>query len=392
VYADSASTTKMSENVLRGMTPFLIENYANPSSIYRNGREARKALEQSREKIAKILGASAGEIFFTSGGSEADNWAIRGVCNRLKKEGKNHIISSAFEHHAVLHTLQAMEKEGFSVTYLDVYRDGIIKIKDLERAITKSTALVTIMYSNNEIGTIQPIEEIGEVCRENGVIFHTDAVGALSSVKFNLKEQKIDMLSASAHKVHGPKGVGALYIKKGLKILNLIEGGAQERNRRAGTENVAAIVGFGIALEETQKEIDQKNRRLLAMRNRLIDGIMKIEKTILNGHRVKRLPGNINVCFEGIEGESLLLRLDSEGICTSSGSACTSGSLEPSHVLLAIGLSHEIAHGSLRITFDQNNTEKDVDYILDKLPKVVDNLRSMSPIWKTQKLPIQNPF
>ncbi|MDR0404364.1 MAG: cysteine desulfurase NifS [Oscillospiraceae bacterium] len=386
VYADSASTTKMNENAIKAMIPFLSCNFSNASSLYRSGREARKALEQSREKIAKILGASLpSEIFFTSGGSEADNWAIRGACNMLIKQNKKHIISSAFEHHAVLHTLQALEKEGYSVTYLDVYKEGIVRPEDVENAIREDTALVTIMYSNNEIGTIQPIEEIGKICRKNKVLFHTDAVGALANVQFDLKNQSIDMLSASAHKVHGPKGVGALYIKKGLNISNLIEGGAQERNRRAGTENVAGIVGFSVALEETHKNLSEKNKKLSALRDRLIKGISKIEKVVLNGHPTERLPGNVNVSFEGIEGESLLLRLDSEGICASSGSACTSGSLEPSHVLLAIGLSHEVAHGSLRLTLDENNTEEDVDHILNRLPGVVFELRNMSPLWEKIK-------
>ncbi|MDR3178936.1 MAG: cysteine desulfurase NifS [Oscillospiraceae bacterium] len=385
VYADNAATTKISEEVFKSMVPFLKENYGNASSLYKIGRSAKKALEQSREDVANCLGALPGEIFFTSGGSESNNWAIKCICEKFKNLGKNHIISSAFEHHAVLHTLKALEKNGFEVTYLDVYSDGIIRTDELKKAIKTTTALVTIMYANNEIGTVQPIDEIGRICKEKGVIFHTDAVQAISSVDFDLKNQNIDMLSLSAHKIYGPKGVGALYIKRGLFFPNLIEGGSQEKNRRAGTENIAGIVGLSTAMMQCQLNKDQKNKKLLAMRDRLIEGMLKIDESILNGHRTKRLPSNVNVSFKGVEGESLLLRLDSEGISTSSGSACTSGSLDPSHVLLAIGLTHEVAHGSLRISLSDKNTEEDIDYILKCLPKVVNGLRNMSPLWEKIK-------
>ena len=382
IYADNAATTPVSKAVLEALEPFYTQYYGNPSSLYSVDREAKKPLELAREKVAQCLGAKPNEIFFTSGGSESDNWAIKGVAHEQAKKGKKHIITSKFEHHAVLHSCETLEKEGFEVTYLDVHHDGLIRPEELEAAIREDTALVTIMYANNEIGTIQPIPEIGAICKKHGVLFHTDAVQAVGHVPINVKEQNIDLLSLSGHKFHAPKGVGAIYIRNGVRCPNLIDGGAQGRGRRAGTENVAGIVGLSVALEEACKNIDANTERLTKMRDRLIDGLLKIERSRLNGDRVKRLPGNINMCFEGIEGESLLLSLDLQGVCASSGSACTSGSLDPSHVLLAIGLPHEIAHGSLRITFSDQNTEEDVDYILEILPKIVDRLRSMSPLWE----------
>ncbi len=381
VYADNAATTPVSQTVLNAMLPYYTEKYGNPSSLYAVGREAKKALEEARENVANHLGALPNEIFFTSGGSEADNWAIKGVAHELAKKGKKHIITSKFEHHAVLHTTEALEKEGFEVTYLEVYENGIVKPEDVEKAIREDTALVTIMYANNEIGTIQPISEIGSICKKHGVLFHTDAVQAVGNVKINVKEENIDLLSLSGHKLHAPKGVGALYVRRGIRLPNLISGGAQERGKRAGTENVAGIVALSVAMDEAYANLDERNARLIRMRDRLIEGASKIERSRLNGDAVKRLPGNFNMCFEGIEGESLLLKLDFAGICASSGSACTSGSLDPSHVLLAIGLPHEIAHGSLRISFSDQNTEEDVDYILEVLPGIVSYLRDISPLW-----------
>ena len=381
VYADNAATTPVSQTVLNAMLPYYTEKYGNPSSLYAVGREAKKALEEARENVANHLGALPNEIFFTSGGSEADNWAIKGVAHELAKKGKKHIITSKFEHHAVLHTTEALEKEGFEVTYLEVYENGIVKPEDVEKAIREDTALVTIMYANNEIGTIQPISEIGAICKKHGVLFHTDAVQAVVNVKINVKEENIDLLSLSGHKLHAPKGVGALYVRRGIRLPNLISGGAQERGKRAGTENVAGIVALSVAMDEAYANLDERNARLIRMRDRLIEGASKIERSRLNGDAVKRLPGNFNMCFEGIEGESLLLKLDFAGICASSGSACTSGSLDPSHVLLAIGLPHEIAHGSLRISFSDQNTEEDVDYILEVLPGIVSYLRDISPLW-----------
>lgn len=386
VYADNAATTALDKRVLDDMMPYLTEIYGNPSSLYQTGAIAKEAVENAREKIAKLIGASSPlEIYFTSGGSEADNWAIKGICSALKAKGKNHIITSKFEHHAVLHTCQALEKEGFEVTYLDVYENGIVKVEDVKNAIKDTTALVTIMYANNEIGTIQPIEEIGRVCRENKVIFHTDAVQAVGNVEINVAEQNIDMLSLTGHKFHGPKGCGALYVRRGVRPDRLIDGGGQERTRRAGTENVAGIVGLASALELAISTMDERNARLTKMRDRLIDGLLKIERSRINGDRVKRLPGNVNMCFEGIEGESLLLKLDMAGISASSGSACTSGDLDPSHVLLSIGLPHEIAHGSMRLSFSDDNTEEDIDYILEQVPPIVDYLRMMSPLWEKIK-------
>ena len=381
VYADNAATTPVSQTVLNAMLPYYTEKYGNPSSLYAVGREAKKALEEARENVANHLGALPNEIFFTSGGSEADNWAIKGVAHELAKKGKKHIITSKFEHHAVLHTTEALEKEGFEVTYLEVYENGIVKPEDVEKAIREDTALVTIMYANNEIGTIQPISEIGAICKKHGVLFHTDAVQAVGNIKINVKEENIDLLSLSGHKLHAPKGVGALYVRRGIRLPNLISGGAQERGKRAGTENVAGIVALSVAMDEAYANLDERNARLIRMRDRLIEGASKIERSRLNGDAVKRLPGNFNMCFEGIEGESLLLKLDFAGICASSGSACTSGSLDPSHVLLAIGLPHEIAHGSLRISFSDQNTEEDVDYILEVLPGIVSYLRDISPLW-----------
>lgn len=382
VYADNAATTKISPEVLNAMYPYLTEEYGNASSIYSLGRNAKKAIEASREKAAKAIGADPSEIYFTSCGSEADNWALRGTCHRLKAKGKKHIITSVFEHHAILHTCQALEKEGFEVTYLPVSPLGIVCPDDVKNAIREDTAIVSIMYANNEIGTIQPISEIGAICREKGVIFHTDAVQAVGNVEINVKEQNIDLLSLSGHKIHAQKGIGAIYIKKGIVLPNLIFGGAQERNKRAGTENVPAIVGLGTAIEIATADIKAKNEKVTAMRNRLIDGILKLSHTRLNGDREKRLAGNCNISIEGVEGESLLLMLDMNGICASSGSACTSGSLDPSHVLLALGLKHEVAHGSLRLSINDETTDEDIDYILEVVPRVVERLRAMSPLWE----------
>jgi cysteine desulfurase len=381
VYADNAATTAVSKQVLDSMLPYFSEKYGNPSTIYSVGREAREAVDAARAKTAAALGADPQEIYFTSGGSEADNWAIKGVAHALASKGR-HLVTTRFEHHAVLHTMKALEKEGFEVTYLKVNENGVVKPADLEAAIRPDTTLVSIMYANNEIGTIQPISELAAICRAKGVLFHTDAVQAVGHLKIDVRAEGIDLLSLSAHKFHGPKGVGALYIRKGLRFPNLIEGGAQERNRRAGTENVPGLVGLGTAIEAAAANIDANSAKLTAMRDKLIDGILKIPATRLNGDRVKRLPGNVNISVEGIEGESMLLLLDMEGICASSGSACTSGSLDPSHVLLSIGLPHEVAHGSLRFSLGDDNTMEDVDRILEVLPGIVERLRSMSPVWE----------
>lgn len=381
VYADNAATTSVSNEVISVITDTLKNTYGNPSSLYEMGSKAKAVVDKARMQVAAALGCEAREVYFTSGGSEADNWAIKGAAKRMLKKGKNEIISTVFEHHAVLHTLKALEKEGFKVTLLPVYENGIIKINDLKDAITEKTGLVTIMYANNEIGTIQPISEIGAICKEKGILFHTDAVQAVGNVEINVKEQNIDMLSLSAHKFHGPKGVGALYINKSVFIDNLIDGGAQERSRRAGTENTAGIAGLGCAIENATKDIKARQEKLKAISNRIIEGALKIERSRLNGDSEKRLCGNVNLCFEGIEGESLLLMLDLKGIQASSGSACTSGSLDPSHVLLSIGLPHEIAHGSLRLSFSDENTIEDADYILSVLPDIVSRLREMSPLW-----------
>ena len=382
IYADNAATTAVSEEVLNAMLPHFTKAYGNASSIYKLGRDAQKDVEKAREKVAKAIGAEPGEIFFTSCGSESDNWAIKGVAENMAKKGKKHIITSVFEHHAVLHTCQYLEKHGFEVTYIPVSSDGFVNPEDIKNAIREDTALVTIMYANNEIGTIQPIEEIAEICKEKKVIFHTDAVQAVGHVEIDVKKQGIDMLSLSGHKIHAQKGIGALYVRKGITLPNLIHGGAQERNKRAGTENVPAIVGLGVAIESATKNISEKAEIITPRRNRLIDDILKLPYTRLNGDRNKRLPGNLNISIEGIEGESLLLMLDLNGICASSGSACTSGSLDPSHVLLAIGLKHEVAHGSLRLSIEEDVTDEDVDYILEVIPKVVERLRSMSPVWE----------
>ncbi len=382
IYADNAATTAVSRKALSAMLPFYETNFGNPSSIYPLGQVAKQAVEDARGVISSCLGARPNEIFFTSCGSEADNWAIKGAAHSMAKKGKTHIITTRFEHHAVLHTVKALEKEGFSATYLDVHEDGIIRLDELENAITEKTALVTIMYANNEIGTVQPIREIGEICRKHKVLFHTDAVQAVGTLPIDVNEQNIDLLSLSGHKFHGPKGVGALYVRGGIALERLIEGGAQERGRRAGTENVAGIVGMSVALKEACENMTDRNKRLIAMRDKLIQNLLKIERSRLNGHPTKRLPGNVNMCFNGIEGEALLLMLSAKGICASSGSACTSGSLDPSHVLLALGLPHEVAHGSLRLSLSDDNTMEDVDYILEVLPEIIARLRSMSPLWE----------
>ena len=382
IYADNAATTAVSEEVLQAMLPYFRTAFGNASSIYKLGRDAQRDVEAARAKVAKAIGAEPREIFFTSCGSESDNWAIKGIAENLAKRGKKHIVTSVFEHHAVLHTCQYLEKKGFEVTYVPVSDKGMIDPEDVRNAIRDDTALVTIMYANNEIGTIQPIEEIAAICKEKKVIFHTDAVQALGHVDIDVKKQGIDMLSLSGHKIHAQKGIGALYVRKGIVLPNLIHGGAQERNKRAGTENVPAIVGLGVAIETATKNIAERNAVIVPRRNRLIDGILKLPYTRLNGDRDKRLPGNLNISIEGIEGESLLLMLDQYGICASSGSACTSGSLDPPHVLLAIGLKHEVAHGSLRLSIEENVTDEDVDYILEVIPKIVERLRSMSPVWE----------
>ena len=382
VYADNAATTKVSKPVLDVMMPYFTEEYGNASSIYALGRSAKKALETARETVAKAIGAETSEIYFTSCGSESDNWAIRSVCERLAAKGKKHIVTSVFDHHAVLHTCQALEKLGFEVTYLPVYKNGIVKTEAVKNAIREDTALVTIMYANNEIGTIQPVEEIATVCREKGVLFHTDAVQAMGHVKIDVHAQGIDMLSLSGHKIHAQKGIGALYVRKGIPVTNLIFGGAQERNRRAGTENLPAIAGFAKAMEIASTDIEKRAEKTAKQRDRLIEGILKLPRTRLNGDPVKRLPGTVNISIEGVEGESLLLMLDLNGICASSGSACTSGSLDPSHVLLALGLKHEVAHGSLRLSIGDETTDEDIDYILEVVPKVVKRLRDMSPLWE----------
>ena len=382
IYADNAATTKMSRAAIEAMTACLEEEYGNPSSLYALGQRAKERLEQARGEIAAVIGADPGEITITSGGSEADNQALRTGAALGKRAGKTHIISTAFEHHAILHTLKRLEEEGFSVTLLPVHEDGLVRVEELEAAIREDTCLVSVMYANNEIGTIQPIREIGAVCRKHGVLFHTDAVQAVGHVPIDVKEQNIDMLSSSAHKFHGPKGVGFLYARKGVRLVNLIEGGAQEGGKRAGTENVAAAAAMAAALKETAGSMAETAPRLRALRDKLIAGLREIPHSALNGDAEKRLPGNVNFCFEGIEGESLLLLLDDRGICASSGSACTSGSLDPSHVLLAIGRVHDVAHGSLRLTLGEDATEEDVDYLIRNVKEVVEYLRGFSPIWR----------
>ena len=382
IYADNAATTRMSRSAIDAMVECMEKEYGNPSSLYTLGQSAKEALERARTRVAAAINADPKEITFTSGGSEADNQAIRSAALAGKKAGKTHIISTAFEHHAVLHTLKKLETEGFEVTLLPVHEDGLVRPEELEAAIRPDTCLVTVMYANNEIGTVQPIAEIGAVCRAKGVPFHTDAVQAAGHLPIDVKAQNIDMLSASAHKFHGPKGTGFLFVRKGLPLYNLIEGGAQERGKRAGTENVPAIAGMAAALDEAVANMEQNTARLIPLRNKLIEGLRQIPHSALNGDAVKRLPGNVNFCFEGIEGESLLLLLDDRGISASSGSACTSGSLDPSHVLLAIGRVHDVAHGSLRLTLGEDATEEEVDYIIKNVSEVVEYLRSFSPVWR----------
>lgn len=382
VYADNAATTKISDKSLNAMMPLLKEDYGNPSSLHSIGQKAKEYLEEARAKVAKCINAEPSSITFTSGGSEADNQALRSAAFMGKKKGKNHIISSKFEHHAILHTLKALEKEGFEVTLLDVYSDGIVKPEDVKNAITDKTCLVTIMMANNEIGTIQPIKEIGAICREKGVLFHTDAVQAIGHIPVDVKEMNIDMLSLSGHKFHGPKGVGALYARKGILLANIIEGGAQERKKRAGTENVPAIYGMAVAMEDATENLEKNMKYVTSLRNKMADGLKDIPKSRINGNMEKHLPGTLNMCFEGIEGEGILLWLDQKGIEASSGSACTSGSLDPSHVLLAIGVPVEIAHGSLRLSISEYNTEEEINHIIDTVPQVVSYLRKMSPVWE----------
>ena len=382
IYADNAATTKMSDAAIQAMLTQMQENWGNPSSLYAHGQDAKEALEAAREQIAAVIGAQPREIFFTSGGSEADNQAIRSAAALGKKRGKMHILSTAFEHHAVLHTLASLQREGFSVTLLDVHENGVVVPAEVEAAIREDTCLVSVMFANNEIGTIQPIREIGAICRKRGVLLHTDAVQAVGHVPVNTVEDNVDLLSASAHKFHGPKGVGFLWARRGVPLTNLIDGGAQERGKRAGTENVPGIAAMAVALTEANAKMAENAAHLTAMRDRLIAGLQEIPHSALNGDARRRLPGNVNFCFEGIEGESLLLLLDDKGICASSGSACTSGSLDPSHVLLAIGRVHDVAHGSLRLSLGEDITEGDVDYLVRSVREVVDYLRSFSPIWR----------
>lgn len=381
IYLDNAATTKVSDNVLNAMLPYLKEEYGNPSSIYTLGRNSAIAVNKARHQVAQALGCEDSEVYFTSCGSESDNWAIKSTAKMMAQKGKKHIITSVFEHHAVLHTLDALKKEGFEVTYLPVYSNGIVKVEDVANAIRPDTALVTIMYANNEIGTVQPIPEIGALCKEKGVIFHTDAVQAIGNVHINVKEQNIDMLSLSGHKIHAQKGCGVLYVNKKYRLPPFIDGGAQERGRRAGTENVPAIVGLGVAITDAVNGVDAKNEKLKRFSDKIYNEIMKIDRVHLNGDREKRMPSNLNFSFEGVEGESLLLQLDLQGIAASSGSACTSGSLDPSHVLLSIGLPHEVAHGSLRISMSEYTTEEEIDKLIEVLPVIVNKLRSMSPLW-----------
>ncbi len=382
IYLDNAATTKISKTALEAMLPYYEEIYGNPSSLHTAGQRAAEALLDARTRMAKLLSCAPNELYFTSGGSEADNQALLTAAAIGAKKGKKHIISTAFEHHAVLHTLKKLEKEGFEVTLLDVHEEGIVSPLQVENAIRENTCLVSVMYANNEIGTIQPIKEIGAICREKGVLFHTDAVQAPGHLHIHVLEQSIHMLSLSAHKFHGPKGVGALYVRRGIPLTTLIEGGAQERGKRAGTENLPAIVGMAKAFEESCAAMDESAKRLSTLRDRLIDGLSDIPHSALNGDRFKRLPSNVSFCFEGIEGESLLLLLDDKGICASSGSACTSGSLDPSHVLLSIGRVHDVAHGSLRLTLSEENTKEEVEYTVKAVKDTVAYLRSISPIWR----------
>ena len=382
IYADNAATTRMSPTAIAAMARCMEETWGNPSSLYSHGQAAKEALEKARAEVAAVVGAGPEEIIFTSGGSEADNQALRTAAALGKKAGKTHIISTAFEHHAILHTLKALESEGFEVTLLPVHENGLVRPEELEAALRPETCLVTVMYANNEIGTVQPIPELGALCRARGVLFHTDAVQAAGHLPIDVKAQNIDLLSASAHKFHGPKGVGFLYARRGVRLKNLIEGGAQERGKRAGTENVPGIVAMAAALQESAAHMEENARHMRAMRDRLIAGLETIPHSALNGDAEKRLPGNVNFCFEGIEGESLLLLLDDRGISASSGSACTSGSLDPSHVLLAIGRKHDVAHGSLRLTVGEDVTEEEIDYLIRNVTEVVAYLRSFSPIWR----------
>lgn len=382
VYADNAATTQISKEVLDAMMPWLTEGYGNPSSIYELGRTAGFAIEDARKQVAAALGAQPAEIYFTGCGSESDNWAIKGAAHKLAAKGKKHLITTVFEHHAVLHTCAALEKEGFEVTYLPVDHNGLITAQQVADAIRPDTALVSIMYANNEIGTIMPIPEIGALCRERGVWFHTDAVQAVGNIEIDVAVQNIDMLSLSGHKIHAPKGIGALYIKKGIVLPNLIDGGEQERGRRAGTENVASIIGLGRAMEIACADIPAKISKVTPLRNKMIDELLTLPMSRLNGDRERRLAGNANLSFVGAEGEALLLGLDMAGVCASSGSACTTGSLDPSHVLLALGLSHEVAHGSLRITISDWTTPEEVDHIIDSVKAVVTRTRDISPLWE----------
>ncbi|MBP3231283.1 MAG: cysteine desulfurase NifS [Anaerovibrio sp.] len=382
IYVDNAATTRMSDTAIKVMIEHMKESYGNPSSLYEFGQQAKEVLEKARSDVAEIINAEPDEIIFTSGGSEADNQAIISAAELGRKNGKKHIISSAFEHHAVLHTLEKLKKQGYKITLLDVHEDGLVRPEEVEAAINDETCLVTIMYANNEIGTIQPIKEIGEICRRKKVIFHTDAVQAIGHVPVDVVKENIDMLSSSSHKFHGPKGVGFLYVKKGIPLTNLIEGGAQERGKRAGTENVPGIAAMAAALKEINDNMEKNTAYISVIRDKIINGLSEIPHSILNGDAKKRLPSNINFCFEGIEGESLLLLLDDKGIQASSGSACTSGSLDPSHVLLAIGRVHDVAHGSLRISLGEDITDKDADYIIKSVKEVVDYLRSFSPVWR----------
>ena len=381
VYADNAATTSVSKTALDAMLPFLTENYGNPSSLYGFAQIATEAVAEARATVAKCLGAEPKEIYFTSGGSEADNQAIMSAARVGARKGKKHLISTKFEHHAVLHTLKRLEKDGFEVTLLDVHEDGVVRLEDVEAAIRPDTALVTVMFANNEIGTIQPIKEIGALCREKGIPFHTDAVQAAGHMHIDVNEMNIDMLSLSGHKFHAPKGVGVLYVKKNIPLFNLIEGGGQERGKRAGTENVAGIVALAAALKESCDHIDENTAKIIPMRDKLFAELSRIPHSKINGSLEHHVPGTVNMCFEGIEGESLLLMLDMNGICASSGSACTSGSLDPSHVLLSIGLPHEVAHGSLRLSIGEYNTMEEIDHIISVVPVVVAKLREMSPVW-----------
>lgn len=382
IYLDNAATTKMSRTAIEAMLPYMDGVYGNPSSLHSVGQQANEALNGARKKIASLLNCEERELIFTSGGSEADNQALISAARIGERHNKKHILSTAFEHHAVLHTLDKLKREGFEVTLLDVHENGLVTPEEVEAAIRPDTCLVSVMYANNEIGTIQPIQKIGEICRKKGVLFHTDAVQAVGHVSIDVKAQNIDMLSLSAHKFHGPKGVGVLYARKGVLLSTLIEGGAQERGKRAGTENIPAIMGMAAALDEACAHIEENAKKLTALRNRLIAGLSEIPHSVLNGDETSRLPGNVNFCFEGIEGESLLLLLDDKGIYASSGSACTSGSLDPSHVLLAIGRPHDVAHGSLRLTLSTENTEEEIDYTVQSVKEVVAYLRNMSPVWR----------